>query len=382
MFLRMSIISIFLLMMTFTVNLYAGYTNIGSTFLTAEVTVLGRGAEFIHNSPDRINITKDQIVLSAELPGISAYTNIDLWYRVNNTTVYKKIDFSPPVNSGTVNYSGIAVIPANEVTVNGVEYYINAQGPNIADFEYHTDTSPEVIPYIEKETLIYSKNNNVIKLKDGNIYDGEASLELNGYSEKSVISFKQVQDLNNIPKNNNADILKNMPVAAYQIEPLNIKLTEPAQLKLLYIDINQDGKDDYADIDESILKVYWFDGFDWRYMGGTVNSMENIVAASIFSFGLYGLFPITKIDETMYKPLEKMITPNKDGINDYLIFSGLSGDYEIKIVDIRGNLIRSINNRPYWDGKDANGDPVPGGVYFYQLKVNGKTIKGVLINVK
>jgi len=364
---------------------FAGYSVYTNVIFTAEVTVQTSqpfSADFVHEPLTMINIVQDQIVISANLPGESFFTNFSLYYRQSGSVTYTRVDFSPLITAGIFNYSGRAIIPANEVTSAGIEYYLSAHGPAITPYSFRNSGSPQVISYINKATLIYSKDNNVITLKDGNIYDGEAKLTVNGYTESGEISFQQVINVNDLPGNFNPNVLSSTPVAAYQVEPLSSYLKDPSELTLLYIDINQDGKDDGTGDDEELLKLFWFDGFDWRYMGGTVDSAGNIVTSSIFTFGIFALFPASGIQETAYKPLEKIITPNSDGINDYLIFSGLSGEFEIKIVDIRGGLVRIIKDRPYWDGKDSNGNDVPGGVYFYQLKVNGKVIKGVFVNAR
>ncbi len=89
-------------------------------------------------------------------------------------------------------------------------------------------------------------------------------------------------------------------------------------------------------------------------------------------------------EEPHKKPEEKIFTPNGDGINDLLIFHGLSGKlqqggFEIKIIDVRGRLIRLITDVEYWDGKDEEGKYVKTGAYLYQYKYDNNFITGIAI---
>ncbi len=60
-----------------------------------------------------------------------------------------------------------------------------------------------------------------------------------------------------------------------------------------------------------------------------------------------------------------------------------------KILNRRGKLIRKliIDNdigsvmrfKATWDKKDKNGNPVDGGLYIYQVDINGKTYQGTIV---
>jgi len=75
-----------------------------------------------------------------------------------------------------------------------------------------------------------------------------------------------------------------------------------------------------------------------------------------------------------------VITPNNDGYNDHLVFSGISelGDSEIIIFSRWGNeLYRNENYQNDWDGRDQNGRELPLDTYYYILKLSsGRLIKG------
>jgi gliding motility-associated-like protein len=75
-----------------------------------------------------------------------------------------------------------------------------------------------------------------------------------------------------------------------------------------------------------------------------------------------------------------VITPNNDGFNDHLVFSGISelDDSEIIIYSRWGNeLYRNEDYRNDWDGRDQNGRELPLDTYYYILKLSsGRLIKG------
>jgi hypothetical protein len=59
-----------------------------------------------------------------------------------------------------------------------------------------------------------------------------------------------------------------------------------------------------------------------------------------------------------------------------------SASAQIRVYDVAGRLVRILTEESPragvdiwpWDGRTASGDRVPGGVYFYQLEVNGEQI--------
>jgi flagellar hook assembly protein FlgD len=54
----------------------------------------------------------------------------------------------------------------------------------------------------------------------------------------------------------------------------------------------------------------------------------------------------------------------------------------VKIYDITGRLIRTIENTDRWDGRDDDGNIVESGIYIYQFKKAGQRISGTIIVVK
>lgn len=70
-------------------------------------------------------------------------------------------------------------------------------------------------------------------------------------------------------------------------------------------------------------------------------------------------------------------SPNGDGINDVFTFKAVNAKtFRLKIYDTNSNLIfKSSDNNVKWDGKDLNGKQVKDGIYFYEMKMEGKDLK-------
>ena len=59
-----------------------------------------------------------------------------------------------------------------------------------------------------------------------------------------------------------------------------------------------------------------------------------------------------------------LLSPNSDGINDKIIFSGV--EFPVKIFNIQGRKIAEIKDTDYWGGKDDSNNDVSFGVYFWE----------------
>ncbi|MCD4813863.1 hypothetical protein K8S19_09265 [bacterium] len=64
-------------------------------------------------------------------------------------------------------------------------------------------------------------------------------------------------------------------------------------------------------------------------------------------------------------------------ISDFLI-----KDYSIKIMNLRGRHVRSLNNTNTWDGRNEQGGFCEGGVYIYQIETEGERASGKVVLVK
>ncbi|HOS46994.1 MAG TPA: PKD domain-containing protein [Bacteroidia bacterium] len=68
--------------------------------------------------------------------------------------------------------------------------------------------------------------------------------------------------------------------------------------------------------------------------------------------------------------IPKAFSPNEDGTNDFLEMSGFNfGEFDFKVYNRMGQLMKESTNNPLWDGKDRNGNLLPEGVYVYTIKL-------------
>ncbi len=159
------------------------------------------------------------------------------------------------------------------------------------------------------------------------------------------------------------------PVVAYEFDAPLHRFAKPIKISLLYPDVDAlQGQVDGTNIKEDSLKVFWWDGYEWRLMGGVVNPEFNTVTTLTNHFSLFALFPASHLSSAAFRPNEKIITPNSDGQHDVAVFGGLSGDFKLEIYDVTGKRVRSISQMPEWDGRDDDGKIVENGVYVYQYK--------------
>jgi gliding motility-associated-like protein len=79
-------------------------------------------------------------------------------------------------------------------------------------------------------------------------------------------------------------------------------------------------------------------------------------------------------------PLYNLITPNGDGRNDLLIFDKLETvlDNSLLVYDRWGKIVFETENYQNDWGGTRDGDPLPGGTYYYILTLNGQIFKSNL----
>ncbi len=254
------------------------------------------------------------------------------------------------------------------------------------------------------ENTIYPSGG-ILKLVDGNPDDGDTKIEFSAgtVEEGTVFSIRQ-KDLKDVPISGDSELIENtamIPVVAYEITGSgNKEFSKAVIINLLYFDLDDDGIVDGTNFNESNLRIFWYDGSQWRHLGGIVDTAKNVITAKINHLTLYGIFPIKNsgLNPKDYAPKEKVITPNGDGKNDYANFNGIQNyltsintdgtnnytdsNVSVKIYDLSNKLIRDLQDTDTWDGKANDGNLAESGIYIYQYVIDGKTVSGTIVLAK
>jgi hypothetical protein len=288
-----------------------------------------------------------------------------------------------------------------------IEYRNVARGGDGSELCVTDWESIEILPYTQKSIGV---SGGEVKIVDGNSKDGETSVYVPPNAIDGAITIKiREYDVKKLPMNNSEIVLPayRRPLMAYEVSiegAGKLAFREAVLLKLLYLDNAPPiGYVDGTAVKEENLRVFWYDDDigEWRYIGGTVDKDKNIIICKVSHLSIFGIFAIREDAEEfrtgeLYRPKEKIITPNNDGKNDFVYFSGIGGYYQslkmspqvnmfseddlsVRIYDLSGRLIRKLcDGEEIWDGKDDNGNIVENGIYIYQYKINGKQYSGTI----
>jgi len=356
-----------------------------NTTICFDLYHLAPAPDITHSPIKRIGIIGDKIVFNAT---ISNVTSTMLHYIIEGST--GSVTGLPVGKADSYTYT----LSRDKVIKPGYVYYhIEAtNGEKTIWWPGPGEAQWQEIDVSQTTTGTVGPKGGKVILPDGNPDDGEVMVDITegAVNRTTRITIEQITDLNRMPGYGEGW----EPVAIYNFTEEGTRFKKPVMMNLLYFDLDENGKPedwkgDEVDFNESQLACYWWDGFNWRQVGGKVDSDRNIVTAKISHFSYYALFQVRPMGISEYRPKERIITPAcADGKNDVAYFSGLTGQVAtIRIYDITGKKIRTIEGDPYeWDGTDDDGNIVESGVYIYQFKadVDGKRrlVSGTIVVAK
>jgi len=183
-----------------------------------------------------------------------------------------------------------------------------------------------------------------------------------------------------------------------QLQNVNIKrLTDEESEVYIYvfkIEANKTKLKSFAEItiskpqSEKNYIVQYYDGHNW--INFQSKDFEDKIIVKTQYLGKYRILETTeKLEDLVIigcSPKKRIITPNNDGVNDYIEFQYKVGSFiEGKIFDLYGRKItllkRKDTNILYFDGKDESGNLLPPGVYIYNInsKSDNKNFSGTIV---
>jgi hypothetical protein len=176
------------------------------------------------------------------------------------------------------------------------------------------------------------------------------------------------------------------PVACYEITADKKQFENYITIKLLYLDLDNDGKEDIYNTDETKLKLWWYDNDikQWRYIGGNIDKQSNTITAKVQCLGIFGIFPTQTVDGGIFRPKERIVfLPAQSSVGTNLkgvLFNGISNsNVVVNIYDIKGRKVKTLVSEERWDCTDDTGKPVDSGVYIYQYEFEGKRYQGTIV---
>lgn len=297
------------------------------------------------------------------------------------------------VSGGDTNKVFTGVIPGSEVKAGvTIGYYVAAIDWVGNTAYWNSVSSPQVIT-VKASYTSSAVSSGTITLPNANPDEGVVSVTIPGGALKdgTAVTIQQIDPATVTSAPAGAESALPAGVFEFTTSPAGQIFRKPVTITLLFKDLSpKDGIEDNLKVAVSDLRVFWWDGVEWRLVGGTVNDYTssdpakvNTVSFQTNHFSRYAIFAV-KDAQALYKPKERIITPVlKDGYNDQAQFDGLAGmDVEIKIFNVQGKRIRTINvlaEGNVWNGKDDNSEYVESGAYIFQFKLDGKLYSGTIV---
>ncbi|MEW6555867.1 MAG: lamin tail domain-containing protein [Elusimicrobiota bacterium] len=338
-------------------------------------------------------------------------STVNVRYRLADETTWRWATLvSGSYSVGAKTVSTLSFQTARITTTTAIEYYIEVKdvagngviagsGGDTTFLQYNTPTTISsttaynVDVNTEYETTPTATGG--ITVPDGNGLDGAVSVQFTD-GNKTEIKIKQYNPNEIIVPWAKKEIeiaaswraAGGKPVCVFEFTP-SVVFKKPAMLSLLYFDVDNNGIVEKIDgtstgLQESNLRLYYYDGLEWRYVGGKVNTTNNTITAAINHFTYYALFPVGILPE---KPeaKEKFLTPDNIGPvgTETLNFQAQTEIKKIELYDITGKKIRTLNDVASWNGRDDDGNPVESGIYIYRVEtVTGKVNTGAVVVAK
>lgn len=249
------------------------------------------------------------------------------------------------------------------------------------------DPNPSVTLNVQANAAqVFNQAGGRFSLNDGNPEDGQTTVDIPAglFRDSTLVTVDEIPVTSPLLPPGLSS-----PLVAYQLST-DPRVNGTMRVSLLYPDFEfpqgQDGLVDGTDIREEKLSVAWWDGFQWRILGALGNYRANTLSVNVSFLSFMAIVQAAPLSAEGRRPMEKIITPNGDGIQDSVtfIFGDRTDNIKVDIFDINGHRVRTVNSNVtlQWDGRDDSGNVVESGVYIYQYRIDGTLVSGVIAVAK
>lgn len=357
--------------------------------------VVGTRSPTIFHIPfTRINDLLRGLRISCEVDEDINVVEATLHYRVAGSgSPWKTLPFTieDDLNSPFIFHLS-AVIPPGDLSRGRLEYWFTVTDEDLQDTPFASDSAPQdtALNDVAQATMTVVGGGRVEYLdsipEDGivSFFAPRGALRRDSRVRLQRLAASLVRGLPAAP-HAAPGTPPRWPVIEVSSPDATGALKKQGLLTLVYDDLDGDGLVDGTNVPEEKMRIFFYDGFEWIPIGGTVDASLNEVRAPIVAFGQYAVFPGSFAPPTTLKPRQAILSPGlQDGTNDFAFFDGAgpgSGSV-IRILDVRGHLVREIRDLGMWDARNEQGTLVESGVYIYQVESGGKKAAGTITVAK
>jgi flagellar hook assembly protein FlgD len=344
-----------------------------------------------HKPVNVVGVRNDIIKLYTSVSDENGVKDVKIRYRIKSNGVwYDWVEKTMVQSSENLFYVTLSDEITNNDNIEAVEYMITSDN-NLGLF---STTEVFYVEFKNEVEGMLGKMGGSVVLPDGNPDDGECKVEVVKGMLSNNVKIKMSQlSRSSVVSHQQRSLVYNQlkPVMVYKVEsdPSLVEVKGGIVLKLLYLDVDNDGKEDISGVDETKLRVWWLDekSNEWRYVGGEVDRVRNVISVKVNHLSVYGIYPTVGVDGDMFRPKEKIIMVSKSvggttsgGSVKGAIFSGIqNAGVVVRIYDVKGRKVRELVGTDIWDAKDDNGNEVDSGLYIYQYEFEGKKYQGTIV---
>ena len=137
-----------------------------------------------------------------------------------------------------------------------------------------------------------------------------------------------------------------------------------------------------------MLRIYFFDGVEYRLLGGVVDTTVNTVTVRVDHLTQFAVLQQQPGDlKTHTYAAPNPFTP-ESSVQEFretqfiIPFADQGVSFTIEIYNVRGQMVRTLDNLTKWDGRDRLGRFLESGLYIFQYVTETKRTSGTVMMVR